>query len=471
MALPPGPKPQNLKALPVAEHLDPVEWFEFVSGRELYEWQRQVIRDLAAPKRPRVAYVQVARKNGKSFLAAALALIEVCTKRGRHVYAISDSERNLNSVLMREIRDIIAASEYLKDSVHVFKNHIEVPETGSFVDTRPNNFRASQGINPHLVLFDEVHLQKSDDAWSGMQFAGAAREDALLFGITSPGYDLNSMAHTMYTGIKAGNSEMYGVIFEPSDPAADIDDREAWKQANPCYDRPGFAEALEYDRKTLPEHEFRRFRLGQWTATSEAWLPAGAWDSCRPAAPSLPGPGTRVVLGFDGSFSGDSTALVAATLDTEVPHIFVVGVWENPGKPGWRVPRGEVEVAIAKAFEFYKVQAIYCDPPYWQREISEWAATYGDRRVLEFPTGSPQRIAPLCTMFYSGVMERTLTHDGNPALARHLNNCVVKPTMHGDVVTKQDKDSPAKIDLAIAAILAYGHAAKATRRRAPVMFL
>lgn len=469
MALPAGPKTKNHKPLYLLE--DPVAWFEFVTGKPLYEWQREVLRDLQAGKRPRVAYVQVPRKSGKSYLAAAMVLAEACLKPQRHIYAISDSERNLNSVLIREVRDIVGASEHLRDSILVFKNHIEVPETGSFIETRPNNFRASQGINPHLVCFDEVHLQKSDDCWSGMQMAGAAREDALLFGITTPGYDLNSMAHGMYTSIKAGNEDVYGVIYEPEDPAADIDDREAWRQANPCYDRPGFAEALEYDRKTLPEHEFRRFRMGQWTATAEAWLPAGAWDGCKPISAPEIGPGTRIVLGFDGSFSGDSTALVAATLDTEVPHLFVVGVWENPGSPGWRVPRGEVEVAIAKAFEFYKVQAIYCDPPYWQREISEWGQKFGESRVLEFPTFSVARMAPLCTMFYSGVMERNLTHDGNPALARHLNNCVVKASMHGDVITKQDKDSPAKIDLAVAAVLAYGHAAKAVRRSSPAFVL
>src|SRR6185295_8354225 len=111
----------------------------------------------------------------------------------------------LNSVLVRELRDLVGGSEYLRDSIHVFKNHIEVPETGSFCETRPNNFRASQGVNPHLVVVDEVHLQRDDQLWSGFQMAGAARADALLFGITTPGYDLTSMAHGLYTAVKAGD--------------------------------------------------------------------------------------------------------------------------------------------------------------------------------------------------------------------------------------------------------------------------
>jgi phage terminase large subunit-like protein len=299
-----------------------------------------------------------------------------------------------------------------------------------------------------------------------MQMAGAAREDALLFGITTPGYDLTGLAHQLYLAHKAGDPTIYGRIYE-GDAAASLDDRAEWGKANPCFDRPGFLAALEFDRERLPEHEFRRFRLGQWTATSEAWLPYGAWDACvAPTAPS-PGPQTRVWLGFDGSFSGDSTALVGVSADR---HVWVEAVWENPGRSGWRVPRDDVERAIELAMSKYRVVELLCDPPYWQREISEWTARWPSK-VLEFPTGTRQRMAPACTAFYAAVMERQLTHDGDPRLARHLANCQVKPTPHGDVIVKADKDSPAKIDLAVAAVVAYSRAHVATAPRSPLVVL
>jgi phage terminase large subunit-like protein len=69
-------------------------------------------------------------------------------------------------------------------------------------------------------------------------------------------------------------------------------------------------------------------------------------------------------------------------------------------------------------------------------------------------------------------MEGSLSHDGDPRLARHISNCVVKTSSLGDYVTKAHKDSPAKIDLAVAAIIAY-QAASGGRRpgRAPVAVL
>lgn len=464
MALKAGAKSRDVRPLP--ERRPPVEWMELVTGEPLYEWQRRELGVLTADVRPRVAYEQLPRKNGKTRLAACLALAEACLRDRRHVYAVSDSERNLNSTLMREIRDIVGGSEHLRDSVHIYKSHLEVPETGSFIETRANNFKASQGINPHLVLFDEVHLQRSDDIWSGMQMAGAARPDALLFGVTTPGYDLTSLAHELYQAVKSGDPTLYGRIYE-APPDADIDDRAAWRAANPCYERAGFAAALEFDRARLPEHEFMRFRLGRWTATETAWLPYGAWDACADPAREVE-PGSRVWLGFDGSYSHDSTALVGVTEDA---HVFVVGCWENPGRSGWRVPRGQVDEAVAEAFAVYDVVEMLCDPPYWEREISEWEARYGERRVIPFPTNIRARMAPACTAFYSAVMERTLTHDGDPRLARHISNAVVKSSPQGDFITKADKDSPAKIDLAVAAVIAHSQAAQARPRRRPVFVL
>ncbi|MCV7348272.1 terminase TerL endonuclease subunit [Mycolicibacterium rhodesiae] len=453
MALSAGPKVSaNLKPLPPKR--SPVPWIEHATGEKLYTWQRELLRELTAPDRPRVYYAQIARKNGKTRAAACLGLLEICLKKQRHVYAISDSERNLNSVLMRELHDLINGSEHLRHSLWIFKDKIECPETGSFIQVRPGNFKAAQGINPHLVLADEVHLLPSE-VWDGMQQAGRARTDALLFGITTPGYDLTCRAHELYQSVKSG--DLPGRIYE-ADPALPLDDRNNWRVANPCIGRPGFAEALEYDYKTLPEHEFRRFALGCWTATHSAWLPYGAWDAL--TTYDEPPQGTRVWLGFDGSYSGDSTALVGCTQDG---HLFVVGCWENPGRQGWRVPRDDVLDTVAHAFEHFDVQELACDPPYWQSEIAQWGARWGDK-VIEIPTYSVARMGPACSSFHAAVMDGALSHSGDARLARHVSNAVVRSTPHGDVITKPDKDSPAKIDLAVAAVLAHSRASVAVTK-------
>lgn len=277
---------------------------------------------------------------------------------------------------------------------------------------------------------------------------------------------MSSLAHELYEASRSGDPTLYSRIYE-ADPAADIDDESAWASANPCVDRPGFLDGLRFDRSRLPEHEFRRFRLGQWTATDQAWLPYGAWAACGAAGVGPPPPTSRVWLGFDGSYSGDSTALVGCS---DEGHLWVVGCWENPGRPGWRVPRAQVKEAVAEAFDMWNVVEMLCDPPYWGAEIAEWSAAWPDR-VVEFPTFSRARMAPACTAFYSAVLEGNLSHDGDARLARHVSNAVVKSSPVGDFITKQDKDSPAKIDLAVAAVIAYHASATAQPTRRSKVFV
>ena len=57
------------------------------------------------------------------------------------------------------------------------------------------------------------------------------------------------------------------------------------------------------------------------------------------------------MLAFDGSASGDSTALVGCTIDG---HIWIEGVWETRDLR-WRVPRGQATNAVAIAMQKYTV--------------------------------------------------------------------------------------------------------------------
>ena len=90
------------------------------------------------------------------------------------------------------------------------------------------------------------------------------------------------------------------------------------------------------------------------------------------------------MLAFDGSASGDSTALVGCTLDG---HVFVEGLWENPNDTRWRVPREDVADAIDLAFAKYNVVELACDPWGWRTEI-EAGQKHGEKRVIEWNTCS-----------------------------------------------------------------------------------
>lgn len=450
-----GPKDQGAQFMQLPQTDTAVEWTALTQG-PLYRWQAPNVDLLTGPGRPRVAYVQVPRKNGKSRLAASVALHDC--GHGKQVFLVADSRDSLNLALFNEIRTLIRKSPVLSAAMLTYKDHIECPGTGGNIYILANNVEATQSINPDTVIVDEVHLQKNDQLWNGAVLATAAMPDPLVLGITTPGYDVTSHAHDLYQQVKAGS--LWGMIYEPSNPDCELEDLDSLVEANPILlSRPEMLEVFAFEREKLPEHDYRRFRLGQWTTAATAWLPYGRWDALRVARELQPG--EKIWLGFDGSFSGDSTGLVAVTSDGFVQ---VIACWESPGVKGWRVPRDQVLDKVAETFELYDVQAMFCDPPYWQREIIDWDRKYPGK-VIEFPTFSRARMAPACTTFYTAVLEGKLSHNGDDRLRRHIGNTVVQSSPQGDFVTKQHKDSPAKIDLAIAAIIAVAHARLAVPTR------
>lgn len=214
----------------------------------------------------------------------------------------------------------------------------------------------------------------------------------------------------------------------------------------------------------LPLHEFRRYWLGQFARGGGHWLPEGTFEARRhPDGLTAPPDGTEVVLAFDGSYRRDSTTIWGCTLEG---HLFEVGAWERPDDAGprWKVPRGEVKVAMSAAMERWQVVELAPDPPGWADEIEGWEEEFGDV-VVEFPTNQYARMVPACTRFYAatagGDEDEALlpmTHDGSLVLARHLRNAVTKTKPGGDVITKESLDSPRKIDAAIAAVVAYDRA-------------
>ena len=166
--------------------------------------------------------------------------------------------------------------------------------------------------------------------------------------------------------------------------------------------------------------------------------------------------GERLVLGFDGSYRRDATALVACTLDGFVSPL---EVWERPERApaDWKVPREEVEDAIADAMERFDVLELACDPPGWHSEIEGWRERYGNV-VLDFPTNERRRMATACNRFRAAVLEGDLTHDGSAVLARHVGHTVAKDTPYGQIITKDGNSSPRKIDAAVAAVVAFERA-------------
>jgi phage terminase large subunit-like protein len=424
---------------------------------KLRPWQRQIVRGVLDEPRPRQALVSIPAGNGKSTLAAALGLYGLLADRveGAQVICVASDERQAR-IILNTARRMVELDPALYARVQVFKDHLLEPHTDSTLFALPADPGALQGWDPSLAIVDELHVV-TDDTFEAMAARAGKRDRSLLLAISTPPKvgDDGVMRRLVDHGRSGDDPSFYFREFAAPAGCA-VDDEHAWALANPALDDFLHRDAL---RATLPpkmrENAFRRYRLGQWVSLDGAWLPDGAWEACADARVSL-NDGAEVVLGFDGSFSGDCTALVAVTV-ADRPHVHLVELWEAPeGSRDWRVPVVEVEDAIRAACRRWRVMEVAADPYRWQRSLELLDAE--GISVGEYPQ-SPARMGPATSRFYSAVVDRLLSHDGSSALARHVANAVLKTDSRGARLAKEHKDSKRRIDAAVAAVMAHDRAA------------
>lgn len=426
-------------------------------------WQLDLLRGLVRAC-PRVAYVQMPRKNGKSAIGSTVALfcLVADSEPGAEVYSVA-STREQAGIVYGTAKRMVEMHPALSKHLRPYRNEIVFPATGGRYRALAAEAGAHEGLNPSAVVFDEVHaLGSRRELWDVMRLGMGTREHPLMLGITTPGVmygtdGRQSLAHSLY---EYGHRVAAGEVEDPdfwmkvweAPLTAKADDEEAWALANPALGDFLSADEMRAAHRTTPENEFRTKRMGQWVTAHSAWMPTGAWDACEqePSPPS----GTPVVLGFDGSKSRDATALIGATVEPQ-PRLFVVKVWERPFQAplAWQVDRQAVELEIDAACAKYDVREIVADPTLWVSELQAWEAR--GLPVVQMPQ-SPSRMVPATQRFFEAVTGGVMVHDGSTVLQRHVAAAVIKPNGQ---IAKEHKDSRRKIDAAVAAVMAYDRAA------------
>ena len=287
----------------------------------LRPWQREIVHGLLDEPRPRQGLVSIPAGNGKSTLAAALGLYGLLADRveGAQVICVASDERQAR-IIQNTAQRMVELDPALYDRVQVFKDHLLEPHTDSTLFALPADPGALQGWEPSLAIVDELHVV-TDDTFEAMAARAGKRDRSLLLAISTPPKigDDGVMRRLVDHGRAGADPSFY--FREFAAPAGcEVDHEAAWEVANPALDDFLHRDAL---RATLPpkmrENAFRPYRLGQWVTLDGAWLPDGACAACADATRSIPD-GSEVVVGLDGSFSQDCTALVVVTV-AERPHV------------------------------------------------------------------------------------------------------------------------------------------------------
>ena len=452
------------------------------SPLELRDWQQELIRHVFAGDengyRHRISLIGMPRKNGKSALGSVFGLYSlILGARGAEVYSVA-AEKEQARIVFADAKRMVEASPELSAITKLYRDAIELPKAGSVYRVLSAEAYSKEGLNPSATIFDELHAQPTRELFDVMSLAmGARGRLSTLIAITTAGVKTDTtgqdcIAYSLYQyGQKVSRGEVddptFFLAWWEAPQESDHRDPEAWQIANPGFGDICSAEDFESAVRRTPEPEFRTKRCNQWVSSAVSWLPTGAWDTCA-GETSLEG--KDYVLGLDGSFSGDATVVTYTTIE-EIPQVGIVGAWEkdpNIHDDTWRVDVLEVEERIRQFVRDNPgVKEIACDPYRWTRTM-QLLADEG-YPISEYPSTNARRMVPACAKFYDAVVDGKMIHDGNPLLARHLSNAVIKIDNLGPRIVKENRNSQRRIDAAVAAVLSFDRATASRMEDEPLV--
>lgn len=433
----------------------------FRSGEPLRftNWQKWLLRslyerdDVSGRLRYRRALIGLPRKQGKSLMMSAVGVYGmIAGEAGSEVYAVAN-DRQQARIIFGEAKQQILNNPMLAAEAKVYRDAIEMPRFGSVFRVLSSDFKGQAGLNPSLVLFDELWGQNNSDLYDQMTLGSGARIEPLTVSITTAGYDLDSLAGKLYQyGKQVASDEVvddqFGFWWWEAPEDCKVDDRKAWQISNPnlaegLLDPDDLAVAV----KQTSEMGMRRWRLNQWVRSQESWLPVGAWEQCVSDLQfnsELP-----VWVGIDMALKHDTIAVCVAQPQAD-RCVVRSKIWQ-PEMEGVDVV--DVERYLRELHNQFQVREFAFDPAYFQRSAE--ALSDDGLPMVEFPQ-SGSRMIPACGNAYEMIVNRKVAHDGSPTFTDQVMSAAQRMTDTGWRLSKGK--SKRKIDACIAMVMALDRA-------------
>jgi phage terminase large subunit-like protein len=363
----------------------------------LRDWQRRFVRDVYDPVTPngrrkvRRAVLSVARKNGKSALIAALCIAHLVGPeaiQNGEIYSAA-TEREQAAIIFKVARQIVEADPELSALLTVVPSTktIVCRGNGSFYRAISAEAGSKHGLNPSVVIYDELAQARNRDLYDVLDTAMGARAEPLLVVISTQSNDPQHILSQMIDdGLRSSDPTTVTHLYAVPDDTDDVFDEKVWKLANPAL---GDFRSLE-DMRTqanraarMPSFEasFRNLYLNQRVDAQSPLIARSEWTACQ--VDETLKHGEPVYLGLDLSSTTDLTALVAVSAedgdrvkawfwkpgdlvrDHEHRDRAAYGQWAREGwiatPPGRAIDFGFVARAIAEIAGDYEVRGLAYD--------------------------------------------------------------------------------------------------------------
>ncbi|HEM5564970.1 TPA: terminase large subunit [Streptococcus suis] len=462
---------------------------------DLLPWQEQIVRDLFGivkedgNRQFLTAYIEIPKKNGKSELAAAIALylLYADNEASAEVYGAA-CDRNQASIVFDVAKQMVQMSRPLEKRSKIMgatKRIVNYSNAG-FYQVLSAETGTKHGLNVSGLVFDEIHAQPNRHLYDVLtKGSGDAREQPLFFIITTAGTDRNSICYELHTKAldilngRKKDTSFYPVVYGLSDED-DWNDEANWRRANPSLGhtigidrvREAYQQALD---NPAEENVFKQLRLNMWTSSSVAWIPEHVYAKGNDPIQYESLKGRSCYAGLDLSSTSDITAFVLVfpprfeeenyivlpyfwlpedTLELRCRRDHVLyDVWERQGyiktTEGNVVHYGFIEKFIEDLSEIYHIKEIAYDR--WN--ATQMVQNLEGMGLTMVPFGQGYKdMSPPSKELYKLMMEGKIQHGGHPVLKWMGQNVVMRQDPAGNIKPDKEK-SVEKIDGIVALIM------------------
>lgn len=467
---------------------------------KLLPWQEQIVRDIFGTLKAdgnrqfTTAYIEIPKKNGKSELAAAIALYMLFAdgEASPEVYGAA-ADRQQAAIVFDVAHQMVNMTAALakRSKILTANKRIVSGFNNGFYQVLSAEVTSKHGLNVSGLVLDEVHAQPNRKLYDVLtKGSGDAREQPLYFLITTAGNDTNSICYELHQkaldiidGRKV-DPTFYPVIYGAPE-SADWTSPAVWKEANPSLGDTIILEKVQAacesaKQNPAEENSFRQLRLNQWVKQAVRWMPMDKWDACDFVVNEDELAGRVCYGGLDLSSTTDITAfvLVFPPVDEEdkyhiLPYFWIpeenvelrvrrdhvpYDLWEKQGvlltTEGNVVHYGHIEKFIDKLNEQFNIREIAYD---------RWGAVQMVQNlegmgftVVPFGQGFKDMNPPTKELMKL-TLEKRIAHGGHPVLRWMMDNIFIKTDPAGNIKPDKEK-STEKIDGVVATIMALDRA-------------
>lgn len=430
-------------------------------------------------------YLEVARKNAKSTLAAGIGLYMLAAdgEPGAEVYSAATTGDQARIVFDVARQMVLREHDFVRGGIDPQRHGLYMPSDARKFEPLNAEGSTLDGLNPHCTIIDELHAHKRRDVYDVLDTARGARDQSLLASITTAGSDRAGICYEQRTYVVKvlegvfEDDRYFGVIYTIDDDD-DWTDPAVWPKANPNYGVSVLPDdfersAREAMNKPSAQNNFLTKRLNVWVNADSAWMDMRAWDRCaNPALRIEDFEGQDCIAAFDLASKVDIAAQIKlfkrGKKYTAFGRYYLPEQAAEDGRnsqySGW-ARMGKLVVTDGNVVDYDRIESDLKEDAVRFRLVE---VPYDPFQAMQFSQRMLAEGLPMVEMratvlnfsepmkeLEKLVLEGNFEHDGDPVLTWMVSNVVCHRDAKDNIYPRKEREEN-KIDGVVALIMALG---------------